>query len=135
MSNYHNLYKIFFNKLICISEELQHRTDELLNMRRDNTSRCIQLEIKLAEKTQELSVANEQINSLMELNQNLTARNEELSQKMFNQSETHAKTNESYVCEIEAKTKMANAYKTMYEENQKHAQELKDALTEVNSIT
>lgn len=64
----------------------------------------------------------------MELNQNLSARNEELSQKMFNQN---VKINESYSCEIEAKTKLANAYKAMHDESQKHAEELKEALNEV----
>lgn len=117
-----------------LTAELHERTEELLNMRRDNTSRCIQLETKLAEKTQELTVAQEQVNFFTELNQNLTSRNEELAQKMFAQSETHAKTNESYVCEIEAKTKMANAYKAMYEESHRHAEELKDALSEVQEL-
>ncbi|KAF7268978.1 hypothetical protein GWI33_017962 [Rhynchophorus ferrugineus] len=97
-----------------LTGELQQRTEELLNMRRDNTSRCIQLETKLTEKTQEL--------------------NEELAQKLFSQNETHLKMTESYVCEIEAKTKMANAYKSMYEESQQHAQELKDALSEVQEL-
>lgn len=45
-----------------LTEDLNRRTEELLNMRRDNTSRCIQLETKLTEKTQELNVAIEQVN-------------------------------------------------------------------------
>ncbi|KAL1517690.1 hypothetical protein ABEB36_001425 [Hypothenemus hampei] len=117
-----------------LSEELHQRTEELLNMRRDNSSRCIQLEIKLSEKTEELTVANEQIKSLMEFNQNLTTRNEELAQKLFNQNETHSKVNESFVCEIEAKSKMANTYKTMHEESTKYTEELKNALSEVQGL-
>ncbi|KAJ8976061.1 hypothetical protein NQ317_009251 [Molorchus minor] len=50
-----------------LTEELNQRTDELLNMRRDNTSRCIQLETKLTEKTQELAVATEQIKCVTDL--------------------------------------------------------------------
>lgn len=115
-----------------LTQELNQRTDALLNMRRDNTSRCIQLETKLTEKTQELAVAIEQIKSLTELNSTLGLRNEELTQKLLNQRDVEVKMNESYVYEMEAKTKMANTYKTMYEESQQHAEELKVALAEVS---
>lgn len=103
-------------------------------MRRDNSSRCFQLETKLMEKMQELGVAQEQIKSLTELNQNMAARNEELSQKIYSLNETHAKVSESYACEIEAKTKMANTYKAMQEEGQKYADELKNALSDVQEL-
>lgn len=114
-----------------LTQELNQRTENLLNMRRDNTSRCIQLETKLSEKTQELAVAVDQIKSFTELNNNLVSRNEELSQKLLNQREVEVKMNESYGYEMEAKTKMANTYKTMYEESQQHAEELKVAFSEV----
>ncbi|XP_066254205.1 nucleoprotein TPR isoform X5 [Euwallacea similis] len=117
-----------------LTEELQNRTDELLNMRRDNSSRCIQLETKLLEKTQELTVASEQLKSFNELNESLAARNEELAQKIFNLNETHSKVSESYVSEIDAKTMMTNTYKSMLEETQKHAEELKNALNEVQQM-
>lgn len=115
-----------------LTKELNERTEALLNMRRDNTSHCIQLETKLSEKTQELAVAADQIKSLTELNNNLASRNEELTQKMLNQREVDIKMNESYVYEMEAKTKMASTYKTMYEESQQHTEKLKEALAEVN---
>lgn len=114
-----------------LTEDLNMRTEEILNMRRDNTSRCIQLETKLTEKTQELVVANEQIKSLTELNNNFAARNDELSQKLMNLREEDAKTNDSYLHEIEANTKLANAYKSMFEESQQHSEGLKEALAEV----
>ncbi|CAH0546355.1 unnamed protein product [Brassicogethes aeneus] len=117
-----------------LTEDLNQRTEELLNMRRDNTSRCIQLETKLTEKTQELIVATEQIKSLTDLNNNFATRHEELSQKLLSQREIESKMNESYTYEIEAKTKMANAYKSMYEESQQHAEELKTALAEVQDL-
>nr|CAI5828373.1 unnamed protein product [Callosobruchus analis] len=117
-----------------LTQELNQRTEELLNIRRDNTVRCIQLETKLSEKTQELAVSAEHIKSLTELNNNLVARNEELTQKMENQREVDSKMNESYIYEIDAKTKMANAYKSMYEESSQHAEELKEALAEVQQL-
>ncbi|XP_068911983.1 nucleoprotein TPR-like isoform X2 [Tenebrio molitor] len=122
------------NQIESLTEDLNARTEELLNMRRDNTSRCIQLETKLTEKTQELMVANEQIKSLTELNNNFANRNEELSQKLLNQREADAKMNESYLHEIEAKTKLANAYKSMFEESQQHTEGLQEALAEVQQL-
>ncbi|XP_063920607.1 nucleoprotein TPR isoform X2 [Zophobas morio] len=117
-----------------LTEDLNVKTEELLNMRRDNTSRCIQLETKLTEKNQELIVANDHIKSVTELNDNLATRNEELSQKLLSQRESDAKMNDSYLHEIEAKTKLANAYKSMFEESQQHAESLKDALAEVQQL-
>ncbi|VEN38999.1 unnamed protein product [Callosobruchus maculatus] len=117
-----------------LTQELNQRTEELLNIRRDNTVRCIQLETKLSEKTQELAVSAEHIKSLTELNKNFVARNEELTQKMENQREVDSNMNENYLNEIEAKTKMANAYKSMYEESSHHAEELKEALAEVQQL-
>ncbi|XP_056646603.1 nucleoprotein TPR isoform X2 [Diorhabda sublineata] len=117
-----------------LTQEVNKRTEELLDMRRDNTSLCIQLETKLSQKTQELTVATEQIKSLTDLNTDLTNKIDELSQKMINQRELDTKMNESYVYEIEAKTKMANAYKNMYEEGQQHTDELKEALSEVQQL-
>ncbi|CAH1134187.1 unnamed protein product [Ceutorhynchus assimilis] len=121
-------------KMDSLENDVRERTEEILNMRRDSNSRCVQLETKLSDKTQELAVAVDQCNSLLELNQALTTRNEELAQKLLDLNETHSKTNESYVCEIEAKTKMANVYRAMSEQSQKHAEELQKALTEVQEL-
>ncbi|KAK9892640.1 hypothetical protein WA026_021017 [Henosepilachna vigintioctopunctata] len=117
-----------------LSEELHSKTEELLNIRRDNTSRCIQLETKLSEKTQELEVAVEQIKSLTELNNNLSSRIEDLAQNLSNQRETEGKINESYSQEIDAKTKLSNAYQQMYEESKQYADGLQEALEEVQEL-
>ncbi|XP_060520751.1 nucleoprotein TPR isoform X2 [Cylas formicarius] len=122
------------NQIESLRAELHQRTDELLNMRRDNSSRCVQLETKLTEKIQELVVAQDQIKTLTELNDSLKTRNEELAQKIFNEREKTSKLSESYMSEIEANTKMANAYKTMYEQSQQHAKGLQDALAEVQDL-
>ncbi|XP_045464850.1 nucleoprotein TPR isoform X2 [Harmonia axyridis] len=117
-----------------LTEELHSKTEELLNMRRDNTSRCIQLETKLSEKTQELEVSVEQVRSLTELNNNLSERIEELVKQLSNQRDTEGKIGESYLQEVEAKTKLANAYQQMYEENKKYAEGLKEALDETQDL-
>lgn len=122
------------NQVKSLTEDLNQRTEELLNMRRDNTSRCIQLETKLAEKTQELSVALEQIQSLTEINNNLKQKAEDLSEKLASQRELHAKTNESYMHELEAQTKLADLYRNTSEEHKQHVETLTKAMAEVSSI-
>lgn len=57
-----------------LNEDLHQKTEELLNMRRDNTLRCIQLETKLTEKMQELANANDQIKALTDMNGGLEQR-------------------------------------------------------------
>ncbi|CAH1278989.1 unnamed protein product [Diabrotica balteata] len=127
--------KALYNSQIeSLQEELHKKTEELLNSKRDNSSTCIQLETKLIQKTQELTVATEQIKSLNDINTNLTSRIEELSQKIANMRDEEAKVNESYVFEIEAKTKMANAFKSRYEELEHHSKTLEDAVTELQQV-
>lgn len=57
-----------------LNEDLHQKTEELLNLRRDNTLRCIQLETKLAEKMQELAAAADQIKTLTDINSRLGQR-------------------------------------------------------------
>lgn len=121
------------NQIQSLTEDLNQRTEELLNMRRDNTSRCIQLETKLTEKTHELAVALEQIKSLTDINNNLKQKAEELAEKLTNQRELYAKTNESYMHELEAQTKLADLYKNTSEEQQQHVETLTKAMAEVSN--
>lgn len=122
------------NQVQQLTQDLNQRTEELLNMRRDNTSRCIQLETKLAEKTQELAFANENIKALSEINNNLSTKAEELTQKLLNEKEMMIKTKESFEHELEAKTKLADLYKEMSEDKSAVAEELALAMAEVNFL-
>lgn len=116
-----------------LTQDLNQRTEELLNMRRDNTSRCIQLETKLAEKMQELACANENIKALNEINNNLMMKAEDLADKLFSEKDAMLKTKESFEHELEAKTKLAELYKTMSEDKLKVAEELAEGMAEVKA--
>ena len=74
-------------QLQSVTEDLKNRTEELLNMRRDNTVRSIQLEGRLTEKTKEFELANDNIKSLMDANNNLLQKIEEFNQKLLNEKE------------------------------------------------
>lgn len=122
------------NQVQSLTQDLTQRTEELINLRRDNVSRCIQLETKLTEKNQELSVALEQIQCLTDVNSNLKQKAEELSEKLICQKEVHSKANESYMHELETKTKLAELYKSTSEEYQQHVEKLTKAIAEVCSV-
>lgn len=114
-----------------LTEDLNQRTEELLNLRKDNSLRSIQLEVKLAEKTQELMYASENIKNLTDLNNNLTAKAEELTQKLYSEKETGIKLQESMELEMKAQNNLVDIYKKMIEEKVHHCDELSSAVTEV----
>lgn len=58
---------------------------------------------------------------------------EELSEKLAAQRETHAKTNESYMHELEAQTKLAELYRTTSEDHQRHVEKLTTTVAEVST--
>ncbi|XP_017772857.1 PREDICTED: nucleoprotein TPR isoform X2 [Nicrophorus vespilloides] len=119
------------NQIDTLNTDLEKKIEENLNMRRDNTSRCVQLEIKLSERTQEMAAANESIKSLTETNNNLMAKTEELMQKMITEKDTHSNTLEAFQQEVDAQKKIAELYKGVNEEQTKHAEELSNAVQEM----
>lgn len=118
-----------------LNEDLRNRTEELLNMRRDNTSRCIQLETKLNEKTQELAVATDTIKMFTDLNNTLTNKVQELTQKLKTEKENFQNTQEAMEKEMEAQAKLSELYKQMSDEKIQHAETLSKAVQEVSMIT
>lgn len=114
-----------------LTEDLHQKTEELLNLRRDNTLRCIQLETKLTEKTQELSAAADQIKAVMDMNSRLEQKNEELSTKLTQQKELYAKTTDSFNNELQAQIKLAELHKKNSEEHAEHIKKLTAAIEEV----
>lgn len=115
-----------------LNQDLHQKTEELLNLRRDNSLRCIQLETKLTEKMQELSNANNQIKALMEMNSKLEQKTEELSTKLAQQQELYAKTTASFNNELQAQTKLTELHKNNCEEHAEHIKKLTVAIEEVS---
>lgn len=119
------------NQIETVTQSLNECTDELLILKKDNSLRSIQLETKLTEKTKELSIANENIKAQTDLNNNLSEKIEELTEKLKAQCESDAKTHELYQQELEAQNKLAELYKGMSEQSKEHAEDLSKAVTEV----
>ncbi|XP_065160974.1 nucleoprotein TPR isoform X1 [Atheta coriaria] len=119
------------SQIMMLTRDLEARTNELLLMRRDNSSRCVQLDIKLSERTQELANANENIKQLTEKNTTLNSKTEELVAKMGLEKENFIKTLEAYQTEVEAQKQIAELYKNVSEQQTKHSNELTTAMHEL----
>ncbi|XP_031346932.1 nucleoprotein TPR-like isoform X1 [Photinus pyralis] len=122
------------NQVETLTQSLDERTEELLNMKKDNSLRCVQLENKLTDKTQELTVALESIRSLNDINDNLNEKIEGLMDDLKKRNEKDAKTYEAYQHEIAAQTKLAELYKAAGEQNQDHVDHLSNAVKELQTL-
>ncbi|KAF2897948.1 hypothetical protein ILUMI_08223, partial [Ignelater luminosus] len=122
------------NHVETLTQSLHERTEELLNMKKDNTLRCVQLENKLMEKTQELTVALESIKNLTDINDNLTTKVEELTDKLKAERDNDAKTHELFQQELEAQTKLADLYKNVSDQNKEQAEKLEKVVVDLQTL-
>ncbi|KRT85709.1 hypothetical protein AMK59_2854, partial [Oryctes borbonicus] len=114
-----------------LTEELRSKTDELLNMRRDNTSRCFQLETKLTEKVQELKLVTDTVKTLTDTNNNLLTKIEQINKKFLDEKDIAIKTQEAFQHEMDAQKKLANLYKDMSQEKTELSEKLTQGYQEV----
>lgn len=117
-----------------LTEEVNRLTSELQTVRLNNTSRLVSLETKLAEKTEELNVANETIAQLNEVKRNLNNRAENLTQRLTEQREIENKMTDNYKKELEAKTKLADLFKTMHDDAEAKTMELTEGISELQKL-
>lgn len=117
-----------------LTEEVNRLTSELQTVRLNNTSRMLNIETQLAEKVEELSAANETIAQLKELKKNLNSRAENLNQRLMEQREIEHKMTENYKKELEAKTKLADLFKTMLDDAEAKTSELTEGIEELQKL-
>ncbi|KAL4707670.1 hypothetical protein ACJJTC_014851 [Scirpophaga incertulas] len=117
-----------------LTEEVNRLTSELQTIRLNNTSRLVNLETQLAEKVEELSAANETISQLNEVKKNLNNRAENLTQRLLEQREIENKMTENYKKELDAKTKLADLFKTMLDDAEAKTTELTEGITELQRL-
>ncbi|CAH3912276.1 unnamed protein product [Pieris brassicae] len=127
--------RVLLNSQIKIlNEEVDRLTSELQTVRLNNTSRLINLETQLTEKVEELNVANDQISQLNEVKKNLCSRVEHLTQRLMEQRELENKMAENYKKELEAKTKLADLFKTMHDDAEAKTMELTEGIAELQKL-
>lgn len=117
-----------------LTEEVNRLTSELQTLRLNNTSRLVNLETQLAEKTEELIAANETINQLNEVKKNLNNRAENLTQRLNEQREIENKMTDNYKKELEAKTKLADLFKSMLDDAEAKTMELTEGIAELQKL-
>nr|XP_049706582.1 nucleoprotein TPR isoform X2 [Helicoverpa armigera] len=117
-----------------LTEEVNRLTSELQTVRLNNTSRSVNLETQLAEKVEELNAANETITQLNEVKKSLNNRAENLTQRLMEQREIENKMTENYKKELEAKTKLADLFKTMHDDAEAKTMELTEGITELQKL-
>ncbi|RVE41975.1 hypothetical protein evm_013384 [Chilo suppressalis] len=127
--------RVLLNSQIAgLTEEVNRLTSELQTVRLNNTSRLVNLETQLAEKLEELSAANDTIVQLNEVKKNLNNRAESLTQRLMEQREIENKMTDNYKKELDAKTKLADLFKTMHDDAEAKTMELTEGIAELQRL-
>lgn len=122
------------NQIQNLTEDLNKRVNELMQMRRENTTRMITLQNGLDTKTEELKNANEIIKNLTETNNELQAKAENLVEKLKDQREAETRYHDSFSQELQAQTKLAELYKDMSDDSKVQIVQLTDAVAELQKM-
>lgn len=122
------------SQIASLTDEVNRLTSELQTVRLNNTSRLVSLETQLAQKVEELNAANDTIALLNENKKNLNARAENLTQRLVEQREIENKMSDNYKKELDAKTKLADLYKSMLDDAEAKTLELTDGITELQKL-
>ncbi|XP_014090746.1 nucleoprotein TPR [Bactrocera oleae] len=122
------------NQIRTLTDDLNRNISELQSIRRDNTVQGMHLEAKLADKTEELKIAQNQCAQYKETIDRLTQNVQDLSTKILTQNEEANKMMDFYKKELEAKTKLAELYKSNCEDTDIERNELSAAITDLKRM-
>ncbi|XP_017477358.1 PREDICTED: nucleoprotein TPR isoform X2 [Rhagoletis zephyria] len=122
------------NQIRTLTDDLNRNIAELQSIRRDNTMQGMHLEARLAEKTEELKIVQTQCTQYKETIDRLTQNIQDLSTKLLNQNEEANKMMDFYKKELEAKTKLAELYKSNCEDTDVERNELSTAITDLKRM-
>lgn len=125
---------ILQSQLQSMTESYNSNLEELMAIRREKQQNRLDLESKLTEKTEELSIANSTVAHLQEANQTLLNRIEELSAKRKEEADEAMKMIDCYKNELLAKTKLADIYHEKSDDSRSHLSELTQAITDLKKM-
>lgn len=126
--------QILQSQLQSITESYNNSMEELLAIRREKQQNRLELESKLADKMEELGIANSSLAHLQESNQTLLNRIEELSAKRKEEGDEAMKMIDCYKNELLAKTKLADIYRVESDDNKSHLSQLTQAITDLRKM-
>uniref|UniRef100_A0A1I8NNF9 Nucleoprotein TPR n=1 Tax=Stomoxys calcitrans TaxID=35570 RepID=A0A1I8NNF9_STOCA len=113
-----------------LTQDLNRNISELQNIRRENTMNSMQLEARLSEKTEELKIIHLQCSQQKDTIERLTQNVQDLSSKILAQNEEAQKMMDFYKKELDAKTKLADLYKSNCEDTDMERTELTAAISD-----
>ncbi|CAL7943180.1 unnamed protein product [Xylocopa violacea] len=117
-----------------LEEELAKRMSELQATRAEASARALLTDTRLAQRDEELRIANEATAQLRESYTSLQRRCDELAQKLEDQRTHEISMHASYREEIGAQTRLADLYKGMADEANAKAEEFSNAVKELQEL-
>lgn len=126
--------EILQSQIRTLSQDLNRNVMDLQNFRRENTLHTVKLETCLSEKEAELKIAQNQCNQYKETIEQLTENTQELSQKILKQNEDAQKMMDYYKKELDAKTKLAELYKSNCDDTDVERNELTTAIADLKRM-
>ncbi|XP_043260114.1 nucleoprotein TPR [Colletes gigas] len=117
-----------------LEEELVKRTSELQTARSEASARSFLTETRLAQRDEELRIANEAMSQLRESYALIQKRCDEFAQKLEGQRSHEISIHASYREEITAQTRLADLYKGMADEANAKAEEFSTAVKELQEL-
>jgi len=97
-------------RITSLSQDLEEKTVELMELKKTSTSRSMNAESTLAAKTEELRIALEAVEDLKEINERLSTKSEQLLSSLSSQRESYDVMMDNFHQELSAQTKLAKLY-------------------------
>ncbi|XP_063410496.1 nucleoprotein TPR-like isoform X2 [Mytilus trossulus] len=117
-----------------LNKELGEKTKELMNNRKEQSSKLIDLQTQLEEKTEELRQLTNSMETLRKTNSDQAQRIDKLIQKSKDVCDSQIQSEEQFRQELEAKSKLSELYRTSAEEAEEKIKELSRAVDELQKL-
>ncbi|XP_064626009.1 nucleoprotein TPR-like [Lineus longissimus] len=114
--------------------ELTTKTEELLNMRKDLSSRFLEVNSQLEGKTDEVTHLQNLVEDLRTQNEEKAKRIEAYIQKVNEAREAQLLSEEQFKLELQSQKKLVSLYKSSSEESDSRVKELLNAIAELQKI-
>lgn len=99
------------SQLQSVTDELNKQTSELTKLKKENATKFVTLEAEIAEKTQQLKIAQESIADLKDTNEKLVQKVESTLEKLMEQRKSTDEMFDNFQQELQAQTKLSQLYK------------------------
>ncbi|KAL4235843.1 hypothetical protein ACF0H5_004232 [Mactra antiquata] len=117
-----------------LNKDMTEKTKELMTVRREKSTKLLEIQSELEVKTDECNLLQSNIESLKKTNTDQTQRIEDLIKRMEEMQNNNAQSEKQFKEEIDARIKLAELYKTSSEDAENKATELIGAVTELQRL-